>query len=1460
MNNRKIKRTPLGQWKYPHEPTIVPTPTGKITMQGLDYPVLGIDNLGNSEMMIPGQNYQFPGNEVLELPVNKFEKGGSFNQRKKRVKFDTGGDLIDDKNSTRPQLHYYRSKKDNSLKGLNTNQLANLRSSDFESEEDYVSYLNSGASYNCGKDNCALYAHDRAGELIGLTGRDYVRWVGDGKYSIGVSGNAWQNLGNIEEFGGQTIYRKDKNQELDSSQVRIGDIVGLGSGRVTRNSRRYNTSGINAPKAGATNSHTGIVEYIDKDGNIYVRHNIKGNTSVQKIVPSSKGHTLEGSSTWDIFSVARPNYESYKPAPISIDPETNSPRVAPFESDYNPDSFVKFFNPDYATLPKVDEQGRPIRDSYQPDSTFPRTTKDLLEVPNLENTALNDVLNTPVQFPISEKSGNPAMQEFYNSLYDNKEKLMQYFRMTDADFNEYAALALATVAAETEFGTNKRQKYKEAVPPFTRLVKSLKDRTNYSQDEMSVGLGQVKPYSTSNFFKREFGITNKSMRTPAHNALAVFEHLVTDSENAKRWAEDNNQEYPQEINEDYKKLGAVAYVNPRLIRAGNLTFNEQFNKPNEINNTDQFNLNSSDNARLRYINHILPQIQHYDENTMFRGNRLNEFTVTPNDNEESIETNKKYGGKIKYQEGGEFENFVNTLPDNLRYSGPDYNLRGMWEASGSPKSFSDVKDTEYFPLQDDGVYHGFSVGNEGNFLKSSQHPTAWMEYLYGYQLNPENNKNFNVVPNIEGHFGENQLQYVPMRKYGGKIKYQSGGNFNMRQGSGESDYTFWDGLGSFAYGTLQGTIGAIPGVGAALTPALEAGRKGLQSLAGNTDKAEDDIIAGIGGITGAVGTSIATGNPMGALGGSEQGINKITSTFDKAQDFDKLPLFKKGGNMKRGRTKFYQMGGDMGLTEYEGLSHDEGGLPIPGRNAEVEGGETMIDDYVFSDSLQVPGKKKTFAQESKAIKNKYNLRKGDPLSQEVVNESLQELMALQEGLKKEMASEKMNEALELDPTILDSMMQGDPSMQQGMPQEMSQEMPMGPEGMMPMEGMPMMQDGGKLSTSYENELKRSKRWEHSNKVYAHYTRHKKPQGTAKTGAVQARKINYQDGGKLNKYQRGGVLDSLGEENLNTILNNVEPGMYSGQDVTSQNNMLLGNSDGGPRIPIEPVSQDTLDLLKPRISNKEMFQNNVSGIPNISEFLDDEMPYIDATASNRGVSNLSNRPNYGKVRNVNIPPYDSPQDNSDITLSEFEQSKLPMRLAQGLNAVGPIANFIAAGAGRQPRLTRNQNFTPISSRPAEMLLESSNNRALATGRDSLRNAAPNQQSFLANTTATTSKVSEDIGKEISDLRFRNDISNIQNRQNIDATNIANQTANNLLLDNSDANRWNLALHGVQGLQEGMQQGLMDEMMMDSDLLKIALSSTPNYRYNIDNKGGKRRITSTYRNLNKKPTSTTKTKQG
>ena len=46
-------------------------PNGRITMKDVDFPVWGIDNLGNSQMMYPENDYIFQGTEVLEIPIKQ---------------------------------------------------------------------------------------------------------------------------------------------------------------------------------------------------------------------------------------------------------------------------------------------------------------------------------------------------------------------------------------------------------------------------------------------------------------------------------------------------------------------------------------------------------------------------------------------------------------------------------------------------------------------------------------------------------------------------------------------------------------------------------------------------------------------------------------------------------------------------------------------------------------------------------------------------------------------------------------------------------------------------------------------------------------------------------------------------------------------------------------------------------------------------------------------------------------------------------------------------------------------------------------------------------------------------------------------------------------------------------------------------------------------------------------------
>jgi hypothetical protein len=53
-------------------------PSGNITMKGVDFPVIGTDNLGNTKLMKPGKDYKFPGDMVFEVPMA--QRGGQMNE------------------------------------------------------------------------------------------------------------------------------------------------------------------------------------------------------------------------------------------------------------------------------------------------------------------------------------------------------------------------------------------------------------------------------------------------------------------------------------------------------------------------------------------------------------------------------------------------------------------------------------------------------------------------------------------------------------------------------------------------------------------------------------------------------------------------------------------------------------------------------------------------------------------------------------------------------------------------------------------------------------------------------------------------------------------------------------------------------------------------------------------------------------------------------------------------------------------------------------------------------------------------------------------------------------------------------------------------------------------------------------------------------------------------------------
>ena len=155
-------------------------------------------------------------------------------------------------------------------------------------------------------------------------------------------------------------------------------------------------------------------------------------------------------------------------------------------------------------------------------------------------------------------------------------------------------------------------------------------------------------------------------------------------------------------------------------------------------------------------------------NRLFTENYL--FSKPKSKKNKVFDPNAKYyqdGGVTLPEDYSQFQSFAETLPPNLQdpsfeYGNPDqYDLYGMWETVGKPGSFADVQDSEYFPLDEDGTYHGFTVGSDGTLLKPMSHSTTWKEVMNSQLSTDPYFQENRLIRNEQG-----RLQYIPKAEYG----------------------------------------------------------------------------------------------------------------------------------------------------------------------------------------------------------------------------------------------------------------------------------------------------------------------------------------------------------------------------------------------------------------------------------------------------------------------------------------------------------------------------------------------------------------------------------------------------------------------------------------------------------------------------------------------------------------------
>lgn len=188
----------------------------------------------------------------------------------------------------------------------------------------------------------------------------------------------------------------------------------------------------------------------------------------------------------------------------------------------------------------------------------------------------------------------------------------------------------------------------------------------------------------------------------------------------------------------------------------------------------------------------------------------------------------------------------------------------------------------------------------------------------------------------------------------------------------------------------------LSGLGGGQQAPQQAGSDPNAPTQKNMGKTIGTVVGGVAGSVIAPGVGTMVG---GALGGAIGGAVDKKTYENKMEDYSAIKSSQQNamtsniaGNFNpNAQGKTFKMGGNF--TEYHGNTHENGGIPIG--QSEVEGGETNNNGYIYSDTLKLG--KKTFADISKKINNKYSKRPDDKISMESKERELGNLAKMQES-------------------------------------------------------------------------------------------------------------------------------------------------------------------------------------------------------------------------------------------------------------------------------------------------------------------------------------------------------------------------------------------------------------------------------------------------------------------------------
>jgi hypothetical protein len=254
--------------------------------------------------------------------------------------------------------------------------------------------------------------------------------------------------------------------------------------------------------------------------------------------------------------------------------------------------------------------------------------------------------------------------------------------------------------------------------------------------------------------------------------------------------------------------------------------------------------------------------------------------------------------------------------------------------------------------------------------------------------------------------------YKTTFKQGGKMKYRCGGKMKYDKGG------FWNIVSDYGKYLADVPLSMV----------------GAKDVVGKDDyntqffKSVNDVTGTVMPIAGQVAANIVAPGIGGAM---MSGIQSVGSALNPMEEQPNRPDMLRATNAAltpstvNTPTYVSEKGGNLVnnnqmLNTFKGPSHEEGGIAI-GQNNEVEGGETSLKDYIFSDTTKVPGTKVTFAQMSKRIESKYGRRQNDAMSDKAKERELQALKEIQEEVRFKEDAAAMANLADTNPQLFQQM-------------------------------------------------------------------------------------------------------------------------------------------------------------------------------------------------------------------------------------------------------------------------------------------------------------------------------------------------------------------------------------------------------------------------------------------------------